>query len=67
MVGIPIGVGVVRIIPTFVFAIVVPVAFVASFMLLLALVLSIVVVVVAILMRGGDRQRSCQSHENHSC
>src|SRR5437879_2812620 len=65
MVGIPIGVGVVWIVPALVFAIVMAVV-VTIFVLVAAFMLPIVVAVVAILMRGGDRQRSCQSHENHA-
>src|SRR5207249_3039672 len=68
VVGIPIGVGVARIVPAFVLAIIVAIAVViAIFVLVAAFMLAIVVVVGAILMRGGDRQRSGQSHKNHTC
>src|SRR5439155_20757439 len=64
-VGIPVGMGVVRIVPALVFAIVMTVGIVAILVLLLALVLAVVVMIATVLRRCGNGQRSGQSREKY--
>ncbi len=69
VVGIPIGMGVVGIIPTLVIAIVMAVAIVVlvlSFVLPVVVTIVPIAVVVAVLGRSGDGKRSRQSHEPYS-
>src|SRR5216684_2014030 len=62
--GIPIRMGIVRVVPALVFPVVVAVAVVAAiFVLVLAFMLPVIMVIVAVLRRSGDGQRSGQGHE----
>jgi len=69
VVGIPVRVWVVRIVPTFVISVVMPIATIVSvfdiaFVLPVVVAVVPVMMVIAILIWGGDRQRSGQSQEH---